>query len=59
MADVLTFLVRLSISKRFRPKAKKSVFASAFQRPASKCASVRAPNFALFAGVKEQAFLKR
>jgi hypothetical protein len=48
-------LVRLSPLKIFRPKAKKSAFASAFQRPGSKCASVRAPNFTLFASVRQRA----
>jgi hypothetical protein len=48
MFYILTFLVKSSPSKIFRPEAKKSVFASAFQRPGSKCASVGAPNLAPF-----------
>ena len=47
-------MVRSSPSKIFRPEAKKSVFASAFQCPRSKCASVEASNFALFAGVRQE-----
>ena len=49
--DVLTFLVRSLPLKYFGLRLKS--FASAIQRPGSRYATARAPNFALFAGVRD------